>query len=735
MRRSAAPGGRDDASPGAESHPTDLDLGVLRNLFLSYSPSSDYAVLDHAYRFARAAHEGQKRVSGEPYITHPVEVATILAEHRFDGITLAAALLHDVIEDCDVTEDRIAAEFGAEIAGIVLGVTKISTISEQTRQQTQAENLRRMLVAVARDIRVLLIKLADRLHNMRTLDALDPSKIERLSRETLEIYAPLAYRMGMSTIKSELEDLSFRHLMPQKYAEIAGELERLAGERRVFLEEAKKTLHVHLADAGIQATVTSRVKEVYSTYKKMSRQNRPITEIYDLLGTRILVSSAKDCYGALGIVHTLWRPMPRRFKDYVAIPKPNLYQALHTTVIGPGNVPLEIQIKTHQMHLTAEEGIAAHWKYKAGEAVDERLGWLKRILEWQREAVSAEEFMDSLRIDLFADQVFVLTPKGDIIELPAGSTPVDAAYAIHTEIGNRLAGAKVDGRMVPITSRLVSGAVVEIITSSSARPSRDWLDAVRTPRARAKIRHFLKEQGSGEFQKKGAELLQAALNRARAGLSIAQKSEALVRHAHDLAYKDLESLLEAIGFGTESAEGVARRIADRMAAERLAAQTEHPAAAPKASARKTATAGTVVVEGIADLVIRFGKCCNPVPGDDIIGYLSRGRGVSIHRANCRNAAALSGETARFVNAHWAGSDGHFSAGVTVEGDDRIGLLADITQAIAREGGNILSADIRTRDVGRDLFVIQVSSAAHLERIMRALENVPGARKVLRAAPR
>ncbi len=718
----------------------DLDLSTLQSIFLAYSPEGDIRPIQNAYAFALAAHKGQNRKSGEPYFSHPVEVATILAEHRFDAITLSAALLHDVLEDCDVTYEELETAFGSEVAGLVAGVTKISTISEQTKQQTQAENLRRMLVAVARDIRVLLIKLADRLHNMRTIDALDPSRVERLSRETLEIYAPLAYRMGMSTVKSELEDLSFRHLMPEKYAELAGGMEQLVGERRQHLADAVELLKKRLAEAGVNATVSSRTKEVYSTYKKMMRQNRPLTEIFDLLGMRVLVSTAKDCYGALGIAHTLWKPMPRRFKDYIAMPKPNLYQALHTTVFGPANTPLELQIKTHQMHLTAEEGIAAHWKYKAAGSVDERLGWLKRILEWQREAVTPEEFMDSLRIDLFADQVFVLTPKGDILELPAGSTPIDAAYAIHTELGHRLTGAKVDGRMIPIFSRLNSGAVIEIITSPQAKPSLDWLDHVRTPRARSKIRHHLKERQGEELRRRGGELLQAALNKLRAGVSVAQRDEPIQKAAEKLTYGDLDGLLEAIGFGSESAESAARKIADEVRREAAQSAGAVAAATPALSealaegrgARARAEVGTVVVEGMSDLVIRFGRCCNPVPGDEIIGYLSRGRGVSIHRTSCPNSRALAGESARLVKASWSRQDGKFSAGISVEGSDRIGLLADITTVIAREGGNIRQAEVRTRGIGRDLFVVEVENAAHLVRIMRALEGVTGVRRVVRS---
>lgn len=716
---------------GPEPAAGPLDLAALRSLFLSYSRDPDDTPIERAWHFAERAHRGQLRVSGEPYIRHPIEVAFILAEHRFDATTLAAALLHDVIEDCGATEEELAREFGEEIAAIVAGVTKISAISAETRREAAAENLRKMLVAIARDIRVLLIKLADRLHNMRTIDALDPARIERLSRETLEIYAPLANRMGMSSIRTELEDLGFRHLMPEKYREIEESLRFLVGERQKSLEAAVALLRERLAEAGLKAEVASRAKEIYSVHKKMLRQNRPIEEIFDLMAMRVLLPSVRDCYHALGIVHTLWTPVPRRFKDYVAMPKPNMYQSLHTTVLGPDRNSLEIQIKTHEMHLTAEEGIAAHWKYKSDGSVDERFDWLRRLLDWQREAVSAEEFMDSLRINLYSDQVFIMTPKGDIIELPAGSTPIDVAYAIHSDLGNRIAGARVDGRMAPITSRLVSGAIVEILTTPGARPSRDWLDAVRTPRARQKIRHHLKERDAEELRRRGGELLQTALQRFAPGLSVPQRSEPLTRFAEAGPYRTFEGLLEAIGFGTESAEGVARRLAETPRPEEWSG-AKLPAARPAPSA---AAGGPVVIEGMTDLVIRFGKCCNPVPGDKIVGYLSRGRGVAIHRVNCPNALALMGEAARIVQAAWARTEGGFEAGITVESEDRLGLLADLTGTITREGGDIRSAEIRTKGEGRDLFVVLVRDGEHLNRLIRSLAEVQGVRRVARASPR
>ena len=709
-----------------EDSQNNLNLSFLRTLFLSYSSIKEFEIIGRAYKYASEAHEGQKREDGKPYITHPLEVASILAEHRFDAITLSAALLHDVIEDCGKTKEDIEEKFGAEVAELIEGVTKISTISANTRQEQEAENLRRMLVAVARDIRVLLIKLADRLHNMRTISALDKNRVERISRETLEIYAPLANRMGMSTIKSELEDLSFKHLMPDKYREVSEAINANVGKRAHLLTDAVEQMQKQVRDSGISAQIASRSKEIYSVYKKMLRQKRPIEEIFDLLAMRVLVSSVKECYTVLGIAHNLWTPIPGRFKDYIGTPKPNMYQAIHTTVIGPGDGPIEIQIKTHEMHNTAEEGIAAHWKYKSEGAIDERLGWLRRILDWQRESLSAQEFMDSLRIDLYDDQVFVLTPKGDIFELPKGATPIDMAYAVHSDIGKHLSGAKVNGRMVPITTRLTSGAVVEIITLNSAKPSRDWLNFVRTPRARQKIRHHLKENESKELKKRGSELLQAALNNFKLNLSVAKKSSEIIDAIKAAGFKELESALEAIGFGNESAEAIARKIAERKNPTVIA---QKPISRQE---QKSSAGSNVIVDGFDGLFVRFSKCCNPVPGDKIIAYLSRGRGVAIHKNDCPNITDLSNEPARIRKAEWSGKTGKFSAAVLIEGSDRIGLLADITQAIAKEGGNILSADIKTKEKGKDNFVIEVNDAEHLSRLIEALKDVEGVCFVARA---
>lgn len=690
-----------------------------------YHPEADAAIVQRAFEFSRKAHDGQRRVSGEPYITHPVEVTTILAHHRFDASTLSAAMLHDVVEDCAVSENTLREEFGAEIAELVIGVTKLSSITPQTRQETQAENLRRMLVAIARDVRVLVIKLADRLHNMRTIGALEAEKVARLSLETLEIYAPLSNRMGMNSFQIELEDLAFRNLMPDKYEEIESGIQKLLGERKQNMKKTTELVEYRLRDAGITAAVSSRTKEVYSVYKKMVRQGCPVDQVFDLLAMRVLVSAVRDCYASLGIVHTIWKPMPRRFKDYIAMPKPNLYQALHTTVIGPDSAPLEIQIKTQEMHLTAEEGIAAHWKYKSNEPVDEKLGWLKTILDWQRDAVSSKEFMDSLRRDLFTDQVFVITPKGDIIELPAGSTPIDMAFHIHTEVGRRVSGARVDGRLVPITTELRSGQVVQIVTSPSGKPSRDWLDVVKSPRARQKIRYFLKEDGSDELRRHGAKLLQAALDKEHLNLSVAKESQELVEAIGKSVHKEVDVLLEAIGFGTESADVVVRKL--------FAKDRELPRMKRKA-VRTEKGENSVVIDGISDMMVRFSGCCTPVPGDEIIGYLSRGRGVTIHRANCPGLKHIANDAARFVEARWAGSAGPLVAKILIESEDRIGGLADITAAIAKHNGNIVSADIKTEDVARDIFLVEVSDVDHLGRIIREIESLKHIRHVARSGP-
>ncbi|RMH59001.1 MAG: bifunctional (p)ppGpp synthetase/guanosine-3',5'-bis(diphosphate) 3'-pyrophosphohydrolase [Candidatus Hydrogenedentota bacterium] len=709
--------------------PFDLTPEVIKNLLLSYNPGADTHLIDRAYHFAREAHQGQYRASGDPYFTHPVEVAIILAEHRFDAVTLAAALLHDVVEDCGVTPDRLEKEFGAEIRLIVEGVTKISTLAPQTRGEARAENLRRLLVAVAKDVRVLLIKLADRLHNMRTITFLPREKRERISRETLEIYAPLANRMGMSAIQAELEDLGFKHADPELYGQVARQVEGLVGQRRESLREAVEILRRELKRAGIEAEVTARTKEIYSVYRKMQRRNRPIGEIFDLLGMRVLVRTVKECYAALGIVHSLWHPMSRRFKDYIALPKPNMYQAIHTTVLGPGEGPLEIQIKTHQMHLTAEEGIAAHWQYKADGPVDERLGWLRQILEWQRDAVTPQEFMDSLKIDLYPDQVFVLTPKGDIIELPAGATPIDLAYQIHTEIGDHISGAKADGRIIPITSRLTSGTVIEVLTSKNAHPSRDWLDVVATPKARQKIRHYLKEKGADDLRRHGLHLLQAELNRRHIKMTLGPGSESLATLAERMNYSNSEALLEAVGFGRESVAGVINRLeTPREVGRRSSAEKK------TSLRRREGATENIIIEGTEGLIVRIAGCCHPVPGDPILGYISRGRGVTVHHASCSNIRLMAEretEKGRFVEASWGRGRGRYAADIRVECDDRIGILAELTRVFASQNASVLSASVKTAEIGHDLFTVAIDSPEHLDRILEALRRVPGVRDARR----
>ncbi|MBL4889447.1 MAG: bifunctional (p)ppGpp synthetase/guanosine-3',5'-bis(diphosphate) 3'-pyrophosphohydrolase [Candidatus Lindowbacteria bacterium] len=700
------------------SHPKKSESSIkeIKELLLSANPEADIPLLEKANAFAHKAHKGQMRKSGLEYITHPLAVTKILAKHKFDTATLSASLLHDVIEDCEVTEAELTEEFGEEICELVSGVTKISTLAPQTKHETQTENMRRMLVAIAKDVRVLLIKLADRLHNMRTISHLDRERIERLSRETLEIYAPLANHMGMNTFQIELEDLAFKNLEPEKYKAIQNGMETLLGERQKLMQEATKLVEYQLNSSGIKATVSHRQKEIYSVFRKMERQNAPMSQIFDLLAMRLLVHTVRDCYDALGTIHTIWKPIPRRFKDYIAMPKTNMYQSLHTTVIGPGDGPLEIQIKTREMHLNAEEGIAAHWKYKSDEPVDDCMGWLKQILDWQRDAVSAKDFMDSLRSDLFSDQVFVITPKGDIYELSAGSTPIDVAFRIHTEVGRHIAGARVDGKIVPITTALKSGQVIDIITSPSAKPSRDWLDVVKSSRARQKIRQILREEGSDDLRRHGATVLQNALDRNRILLSVSKPSRELVELSGAMHYQDLDALLESIGFGTESAESIVRRLKP--------ADDQTPAYTPRRRTKPNKDSA-IEIEGHRDFLTRFSGCCTPIPGDDIIGYLSRGRAVTIHRVDCPTFKNLDAEQARFVDAKWTAQSGPYVAKILVECDDRVGGLADVSTAIAKHAGNIISAEIKTQDIGRNFFLVEVVDTKHLEKILKEIEKVKG----------
>jgi len=704
-------------------------------------PKADIRLIERAYAVAARKHAGQVRKSGDPYITHPLAVATILAELGMNSETLCAALLHDTIEDTDYTLAELRREFGDDVTSLVDGVTKLDKV--KYGDAAQAETVRKMVVAMSRDIRVLVIKLADRLHNMRTLRYLPREKQEQKSREVLEIFAPLAHRLGMNTVKWELEDLAFSMLFPKRYDEIARLVSERAPRRDVFLQDVIEYVSTDLREAKIKARVTGRPKHYYSVYQKMIARNVGFDDIYDLVGIRVLVDSVRDCYAVLGTVHARWNPVPGRFKDYIAMPKFNLYQSLHTTVIGPEGKPVELQIRTWGMHRRAEYGVAAHWKYKeettagAGRGTAD-LAWLRQLVDWQRETTDPAEFLESLRFDLGAGEVYVFTPRGEVIALPQGATPVDFAYAIHTEVGHRTIGARVNGRLVALESALNNGDTVEIFTSKAqdAAPSRDWLQFVKSARARNKIRHWF----SKERREAAAETGKAAIARAmrKQGLPLQRlaTADALLAVAHDLRYVDLSALYTAIGEGHVSAQSVVAKLVKSAGgvegAQEDLAETTLLTRAPKPL--PVGDSG-VVVEGSADVWARLSKCCTPVPGDSITGFVTRGNGVSVHRADCVNLRHLvESQPERVVKVHWSPREGSlFLVAIQTEALDRTGLLSDVTRAISDQHVNILSASVTTtRDrVAVSRFTFEMGDPKHLGHVLRAVRSVDGVYDVYR----
>jgi GTP pyrophosphokinase len=704
-------------------------------------PKLDIRLIERAYEVAARQHAGQVRKSGDPYITHPLAVATILAELGMNSETLCAALLHDTIEDTDYTLAELRREFGDDVAALVDGVTKLDKV--KYGEAAQAETVRKMVVAMSRDIRVLVIKLADRLHNMRTLRYLPRAKQEQKSREVLEIFAPLAHRLGMNTVKWELEDLAFSTLFPKRYDEIARLVSERAPRRDVFLQDVIEHVSADLREAKIKARVTGRPKHYYSVYQKMIARNVSFDDIYDLVGIRVLVDSVRDCYAALGIVHARWNPVPGRFKDYIAMPKFNLYQSLHTSVIGPEGKPVELQIRTWGMHRRAEYGVAAHWKYKeetaaGGRGGTEDMAWLRQLVDWQRETADPAEFLESLRFDLGAAEVYVFTPRGEVIALPQGASPVDFAYAIHTEVGHRTIGARVNGRLVALESTLSNGDTVEIFTSKAqdAGPSRDWLQFVKSARARNKIRHWF----SKERREAAAETGKAAIARTlrKQGLPLQRlgTGDALLEIARELHFADLSSLYAAVGEGHVSAQSVVAKLV-KSAAEEAGAQEDIDEIALPTRALKPVPAGDsgVVVEGSADVWARLSKCCTPVPGDTITGFVTRGNGVSVHRADCVNLHHLAqSEPERVVGVHWSPREGsQFLVAIQTEALDRTGLLSDVTRAISDQHVNILSASVTTtRDrVAVSRFTFEMGDPKHLSQVLRAVRSVDGVYDVYR----
>ena len=726
---------------------TQDDIEALLRTVKGYNAKADLREIERAYRFAAEHHEGQKRLSGEDFIQHPLAVAQILAALGLDTTTLEAALLHDTVEDTDVSVAELDTEFGPEVARIVDGLTKLDALSFRSREHEQAENVRKMIVAMAGDIRVLLIKLADRLHNMRTLSALPRDKQRRIATATLEIYAPLAHRLGVQQVKWELEDLSFKALHPGPYHEIASLVEKRRGERQEYVESVLEAARTRIREAGLKADVEGRPKHLYSIYEKMVIGGKEFNEIYDLAGIRVQVESVRDVYAALGAIHSLWKPVPGRFKDYIAMPKENMYQSLHTTVVGPQGRAIEVQIRTKDMHRTAEYGIAAHWRYKEGrdgkkakEAAD--LAWLGQMLEWLKDMADPREFMEGLKIDLYGGQVFCFTPKGDVMNLPAGATPVDFAYSIHTEVGHRTIGAKVNGKLVPLDYELRTGDTVDILTSKAQGegPSQDWLRWVKTPRARNKIRQWFSRERREDALEDGREQLQRLMRKQNVPFKRLATEEALEQLADEMKFPSLEALFVAVGEGQVSPQSIVARLARSVQGSTEEDVTEVPLARPVHLGQPSSTDVTsgVVVPGSEDVWVRLARCCTPVPGDDILGFVTRGQGVSVHRTDCPNAKSLISQPERLIDVTWkAGKPTSFVVAVQVEALDRTRLLSDVATVLSDHHVNILSA---TSAVGRDRttmlrFTFELADITHLAEILGAVKKVENVYDAFRVVPR
>jgi GTP pyrophosphokinase len=688
-----------------------------------HRPSINVGLIERAHQFAATAHEGQVRASGEPYISHPVEVAHYLATLQTDAETLAAALMHDVPEDTEITIPEIEKRFGREVARLVDGVTKLSKFgSARSMEEQQAENIRKMFLAMAEDVRVVIIKLADRLHNMRTLQFLPDDKQARIAHQTMEIYAPLAHRLGMWQIKWELEDLSFKYIDPEKYRQL---VEMLADRRKVresFINKSIGILRKELGKVDIEADISGRPKHLYSIAKKMERKGVEFDEIYDVNAIRVLVDEVKDTYAALGVVHSLWRPVPGQFDDYIAMPKANMYQSLHTAVIGPDAKPLEVQIRTRQMHEVAEAGIAAHWRYKEGSRgdrrYDEKLAWVRQLIDWQREVADATEFVEGLKLEVFQDQVFVFTPKGDVKDLPNGATPLDFAYRIHTDVGHRTIGAKANNRLVPLDYRLRNGDIVEIITTKAAHgPSRDWLNIVRTSAAREKIRQWFKRQERDENISQGKDLLDRELRRLAHETLASIKSEKVMELAAHAHYKELDDFFAAIGYGAISPASIVSKLEIHDDAAIALPEVAPPSAAP--------SSGGVRVKGVGDLLVRFANCCSPIPGDPITGYVTRGKGVTVHRANCRSVLSER-DIERLIDVEWESVDQQtYPITIRIDAMDRPGLLNEITNVVAEYKVNIVAASIGTHPDGTATITatLKVTSLQQLSKVLVRIERI------------
>jgi GTP pyrophosphokinase len=704
----------------------------------SYDPGMEPSWLRGVYDLADAAHDGQRRASGEDYIEHPVAVARLLADMEMDRSTIAAAILHDVVEDTVVTGEQVAAKFGPEIAQLVEGVTKLTRIPYQSKEDAQVENLRKMFMAMAKDIRVIIIKLADRLHNMRTLASLPPEKQQAIARETIEIYAPIAHRLGIWKIKWDLEDLCLRYLDPDAYRDISERVAKKRAEREEAVNAVVGVLRTHFEKLGIHADITGRPKHFYSIYAKM-KKGRDFSTIYDLTAVRVIVENVKDCYGALGIVHSMWKPIPGRFKDYIAMPKPNMYQSLHTTVVGPAGEPLEVQIRTLEMHRTSEFGIAAHWHYKEGtkpDAFENKLTWLRSLLEWQNDMRDSRAFMENLKLDLFDSQVFVFSPKGDVYALPSAASPLDFAYQVHTDIGNHCVGTKVNGKIVPLDYQLRNGDICEVLVNKSSRPSLDWLAIVRTSGAKHKIKQWFRKERKDENVMLGQEAVERELAREHMRPDLA-RGEVIEKIAKRMNFGKATDLFAAIGFGDASAASVVTKLKEDVKANNVVDFSTIQRVLPVPSRRLARNASGVRIAGVDDVLVRLSKCCSPVPGDPIMGYVTIGRGVSVHRADCPNVAYMATMPERILQASWAETESlTHSVDVEVEAVDRAGLLQDVMGVCAEFKTSASSVTARVkRDIAMISLTLQISNLDHLHKVLNKLRTLKDVRNVYRVTKR
>jgi GTP diphosphokinase / guanosine-3',5'-bis(diphosphate) 3'-diphosphatase len=740
-------------SPGTaarrkDPRPIEERFGALLRQVQANRPHEDISLIRKAWEFCVSHHEGQTRASGEPYVVHPLEVAEVLAEMKLDATAIAAALLHDAVEDTPATSEEIGERFGDQVAHIVEGVTKIDKIQFANREDRQAENVRKMLLAMVSDVRVVLIKLADRLNNMRTLEHLKPERQEAIARETLDIYAPLAHRLGMGKVRGELEDLAFRYTDPVSYEQVSAAVEARRVEGEQFLRGVEDTLVEQLRENGVQARVEWRIKRLYSIYQKIERTKVSFDQVYDLLAVRVITEDVASCYAVFGLIHTLWRPVPGRIKDFIAIPRANRYQSLHTTVMGASGHQFEVQIRTEEMHRIAEEGIAAHWKYKSGgDALtardEERLNWIRQLVEWQKEMTDPNEFLSSLKMDLYPDEVYTFTPKGKVVVVPAGATPVDFAYTIHTEVGHTCVGAKINGRMAPLRTKLRTGDIVEIVTQKDHKPSRDWLTFVKSPRARNKIKHWLNEDQRERAVEIGRKLLDREARKFKVPMTQVDDQE-LGRVAQEFGVATASDLLATLGQGKHTAHQVLRKVAPGFAnlpETEPGTETKPGEASTSDAVRRLqlTSSESLEVEGQNDLLVYRARCCNPIRGEEIVGYVTRGKGVAVHARSCPNVQNLLYESDRRINVEWsrtadaAGKPQRYPVKITIYCDDRTGMLKELTAVISDENADIRGVDLKRDDEGEAIieFIVEAEDVRHLNRMVLGLKRVNGVRQVQR----